>query len=109
MNRTIRVMAVVCLLALAAPAFGQYYYLPGGNFVVEAEPWRKSTDGPYYPADNPPPGVILYGPRYYLSNGQMVRENDVSTAYYYDSHPYRPDWRQHDAQHFREHYRGGRP
>lgn len=109
MNRTIRVMAVVCLLALAAPAFGQYYYLPGGNFVVPAEPWRRSTDGGYYPADDHPTGTILYGPDLYWSNGRLVEGNDVPTAYYYEPRPYRPDWSQHDAQHFREHYRGGRP
>ena len=108
MNRMIRAMVVVCLLALAAPADAQVYYFPGGNFIVEAEPWRKSTDGPYYPADNPPPGVILYGPRHYLSNGQMVPENDVPTAYYYEP-PRRRDWRQHDLQHWNSHNGGARP
>jgi hypothetical protein len=109
MNRTIRVMAVVCLLALAAPAFGQYYYLPGGNFVVPAEPWRRSTDGGYYPADDHPTGTILYGPDLYWNGRGFVEGSELPRAEYYNPRPYRPDWSQSDAQHFREHYRGGRP
>jgi hypothetical protein len=109
LNRTIRVMAVVCLLALAAPAFCQYYYLPGGNFVVPAEPWRRSTDGSYYPADDHPTGTILYGPDLYWNGRDFVEGSELPRAYYYEPRPYRPDWSQSDAQHFREHYRGGHP
>jgi hypothetical protein len=102
-------MAVVCLLALAAPAFGQYYYLPGGNFVVPAEPYRSGGDGYVYPSNNSPAGVILRGPDLYWNGSGFVEGSELPTAYYYEPRPYRPDWSQHDAQHFREHYRGGRP
>jgi hypothetical protein len=77
---------------------------------VPAEPYRSGGDGYYYPANNPPDGVILRGPRYYRSaDGGLVRENDVPTAYYYEPRPYRRnDWRQHDTQHF-QHHQGVRP